>query len=186
MDTTALGVIHSVYVDDDEEIFSGFFGQRGINNTGEVLDPKVAFYWDGAKKIVNPKMPDNYYYFSGVTCVHKSGDDVYLGGKMDFPMYWKNGETVRLGDKYGEVAQIKVIDDDVYAVGFFNKRNSSRSGHTACYWKNGEITELEDNAVAEDIFIDGEDIYVVGARGVSVGTYQACYWKNGKRIMLKV
>ena len=130
-------------------------------------------------------MPNNYFYFNGVSCIHKSGSDVYVAGKMDFPMYWKNSEMVRLHENYGEVNQIKVAGNDVYAVGFYNKKNSNSTNHTACYWKNGTLVELEDGAVAYSIFIDGNDIYTAGAKGRFNAEYKACYWKNGKRVMLK-
>lgn len=183
MDTTALGAIYSVDAS-DAEVFAGFFGIRRYYETGNYFSPNKAFYWDGADELVELPMPANYFYFNGVSCIHKSGNDVYVGGSMDFPMYWKNKEMVRLSDKYGEVNQIKTVGNNVYAVGYYNKANSNSTGHTACYWKNGVITELEDNAIAYSIFIDGNDIYVAGAVGRFDAEYKACYWKNGKRVML--
>ncbi|MDT0689693.1 hypothetical protein RM549_07840 [Salegentibacter sp. F188] len=54
-------------------------------------------------------------------------------------------------------------------------------GHTACYWLNGELHELEDNARAIGILIDGEEIYISGATGYEPYNYKSCYWKNGFR-----
>lgn len=184
MDTLALGAVHAVDAAQDE-FFAGFFGRQSFAEYGAYLSPKSAFYWDGADKITVLPMPNNYFYFNGVSCIHKSGSDVYVAGKMDFPMYWKNSEMVRLNENYGEVNQIKVVGNDVYAVGFYNKKNSNSTNHTACYWKNGTLVELEDGAVAYSIFIDGNDIYTAGAKGRFNAEYKACYWKNGKRVMLK-
>lgn len=183
MDTTALGAIHAVDAA-GEEVFTGFFGRETYSESGSYLEPRVPFTWDGNDKITVLPMPSNYFYFQGVSCIHKAGNDVYVAGKMDFPMYWKNKEVVRLHEEYGEVNQIKVVGNDVYAVGFYNKRNSSQGNHTACYWKNGTLVELEDAAIAYSIFIDGNDVYVAGAKGRYDGEYKACYWKNGEKVML--
>lgn len=186
---TNYGVIHSVHIDGDQEVFCGFFGQPSYDSYGNsYLAPKAAFYWDGKDNVVTPMLPSiSYGNFNGVSCVYKSGDDIYLGIKVDFPIYMKNNETVCLDEEnYGEVSQIKIINGDVYAIGFYNKKNEKTSGHTACYWKNEELVELEDNAVAEDIFIDGEDVYVVGSKGNYIGNYKACYWKNKERVMIGV
>lgn len=179
MDTTALGAIHSVDAS-GEQVFAGFFGRQSYSETGAYLQPNKAFYWDGKSKITILPMPTNYFYFTGVSCVYKFGEDVYVAGKMDFPMYWKNKEMVRLNDNYGEVNQITTQGSDVYAVGFYNKRNSNSTGHTACYWINNTLVELEDDAIAYSIFLIGKDVYVAGAKGRFPAEYKACYWKNGK------
>lgn len=183
MDTTALGAIHAVDAA-GAEVFAGFFGREKYYEAGSYLAPRVAFSWDGADKLTILPMPNNYFYFDGVSAVHKSGNDVYVAGKMDFPMYWKNKEVVRLHENYGEVNQIKVVGNDVYAVGFYNKKNSNSTNHTACYWINDTLVELEDAAIAYSIFIVGKDVYVAGAKGRYNDEYKACYWKNGKKVML--
>lgn len=183
MDTTALGSIQSVDAT-NEEVFAGFFGRREYFENSNTFVPYKPFYWDGKDNLVLLPMPANYFYFQGVSCIHKSGEDVYVGGNMDFPMYWKNTQMVRLSDKYGEVNQIKTQGSDVYVVGFYNKKNSNSTGHTACYWINNELVELEDNAIAYSIFIEGKDVYVAGAVGRYDVEYRACFWKNGKRYML--
>lgn len=183
MDTTALGVIQYVHAGKDE-IVSGFFARRDYFEAGPVYSAAVPFYWDGKNKPVILPMPNDYFYFKGTSCIHRTGKDVYVGGDMDFPMYWKNDKMVRLSDKYGLVRQIQTQGPDVYAVGYYNKNNSSSTGHTACYWLNGELIELEDNAIAYSIFLAGKDVYVAGAIGRYDAEYKACYWKNGKRYML--
>lgn len=183
MDTLAIGAIHAVDAAQDE-VFTGFFGRESYAEFGAYMQPYSAFYWDGAENITLLPMPNNYFFFKGVSCIHKSGNDVYVGGRMDFPMYWKNEEAVRLHENYGEVNQITTLGGDVYAVGFYNKNNSNSTNHTACYWKNDELVEIEDGAIAYGIFIAGSDVYVAGAKGRFNAEYKACYWKNGKRVML--
>ena len=99
-------------------------------------------------------------------------------------MYWENVEPNVLNTLYGQVRQIVVSGTDVYAVGSYNKNNSNGTGHTASYWKNRVLHELEDDAQASGIFIDGTDIYVSGSIGRLPVEYKACYWKNGVRIDL--
>ena len=99
-------------------------------------------------------------------------------------MYWKNTDPVVLDKRFGEVWQITKSGSDIYAVGLINKYNSNSTGHTACFWKNGTLYELEDNAQAYGIFLDGNDIYVTGSVGKVPAHYRPCYWKNGVRVDL--
>lgn len=190
LDTTAFGVVYAVDASENDEIIAGFFGKRGYSQNGEVLIPSVPFYHNlKTKKTVQLPMPSNFWYFNGISTITKYNNDVYVAGLVDFPMYWKNNEFIRLDDNYGEVTQIKIKGNDVYAVGFYNKENSSYGRKIAVYWKNGVRIELGDNAassVANGIFIDGEDVYVVGTIAGSTSNIQsACYWKNGKLTILK-
>lgn len=185
MDTIALGAISAVDISHGE-IFAGFFGEKTYFEAGPYQAPNTPFYWEGDKKITKLPLPEKINRFSGVSCIHKSAaGDVYVGGMMDYPMYWKNKEVVKLNELYGEVNQIITVGADVYAVGFYNKRNSNSSGHTACYWKNGVIVEIEDDAIGHGIYIDGKDVYVCGAKGRVPVQYVACFWKNGKRVNLE-
>lgn len=184
MDTMALGAIQYVYAGKDD-VVAGFYARRDYFESGVVFVPAIPFYRDGKNKPVELPMPSSTpFYFQGTSCIHKSGDNVYVGGIMNFPMYWKNTEVVKLSDKYGLVNQIQTQGNDVYAVGYYNKNNSRGTGHTACYWLNGKLIELEDNAIAYSIFLVGKDVYVAGAVGKYDAEYKACYWKNGKRYML--
>lgn len=184
MDIVALGAISAVDIVNGE-IFAGFFGKKSYYEAGAYQEPATPFYWEGAEKITKLPLPDKVNRFKGVSCIHKSASgDVYVGGFLDYPMYWKNTQIVKLNELYGEVNQIITVGNDVYAVGFYNKKNSNSTGHTACYWKNGAIVELEDDAIGYGIYIDGTDIYVCGATGRVPAQYTACYWKNGKRVTL--
>ena len=179
MDTTALGTISAFCMVDNKPCFAGIFGQMQGSEAGESLAPKTPFYWDGISTPEKLPIP-NETYFKDISCMHISeSNDVYIGGLIGQPMYWKNSEPVILNTLYGEVKQIITHGTDVYAVGFYNKSNSNSTGHTACYWKNSELVELDDNAQANGIYLDGEDVYVAGSTGRVPVEYQACYWKNG-------
>ena len=180
MDTSATGTIASVCFLNDKPFFAGYFSEKSFTEAGEALAPKTPFFWDGNSTLIHLPMPDDIF-FQGISCVYVDKEEYYIGGLIGIPMYWENTELITLSTLYGEVHQIIVSESDVYAVGFYNKSNSNSTGHTACYWKNRELFELEDNAQAYGIYVDGNDIYVSGAIGDVPAQYRACYWKNGIR-----
>src|SRR5690606_41875357 len=99
-------------------------------------------------------------------------------GKTPAPVGWV--------ERYGGVWQITKGGPDVYAAVLINKRGSKSTGPTACYWKNGELHDLEDDAQAFGICINGDDVYVSGAVGSVPAQYRPCYWKNGIRTDLPI
>ena len=186
MDNDSTGMLSAVSFQQDSPVFAGAIGQYIQSIDGNsVLYPEIAFVWDGHSPITELSMLSDSTSFKGVSTIYQAGnDEFYVGGLYDRPMYWKNTDPIVLDERYGEVWQITKSASDVYAVGFLNKHNSNSTGHTACYWKNGELHELEDHAQAYGIFIDGEDIYVTGAVGRVPTDYRPCYWLNGQRIDL--
>ncbi|MHB9056966.1 MAG: hypothetical protein ACYC2P_12580, partial [Paludibacteraceae bacterium] len=68
MDTVMLGAIHSVSAA-DSEVFAGFFADKKYSENGAYYSPVKAFYWDGINKPVELPMPNNYFYFNGVSCI---------------------------------------------------------------------------------------------------------------------
>jgi hypothetical protein len=183
LDSTALGRITAVDITDNEEIFAGWFGEEVETEAGSALMPQLPFYWNSESGFTVPELPESNY-FQGISFVNKHENVVYTGGLTGNPMYWKNSEAFILSERFGEIWQVEVNNGNIYAVGFYNKRNSNSAGHTACYWVNGELHELEDNAQAYGILIDGDDIYIAGATGRVPANYKACYWKNGVRMDL--
>lgn len=126
-----------------------------------------------------------------------SGTDVYIAGnyRMDEgaltpsvkPVYWKNGTIQELQTApnvpYADTRAIYVSDGDVYVAGQANVPNQTT---TATVWKNGiahPVTNGENYAGLEDIFVVGNDVYVVGYE-----THErinvAKYWKNGHAVTL--
>ncbi len=185
MDNNSIGNISSVAFYNEQPYFAGYLGKIVSSETGLVLRPVTPFIWDGSSSMVLLSLPEQVSWFRGISTVYMhSLNEFYVGGLCDFPMYWENYDPVVLDNRYGEVWQLLKSGDDIYAVGLVNKYNSNSTGHTACYWKNGELCELEDNAQAYGIFVDGTDIYVCGAVGMVPANYRPCYWKNGVRFDL--
>ena len=184
MDTAALGAIITMCLVEDKPYFAGCFGELVTQKSGKTVAFKTPFLWDGGSTLIELPL-SNSAWLRGVSSIYVDKENNrYVGGLIGLPMYWKNSNPVILETLYGEVNQITVSGADVYAVGLYNKFNSNSTAHTACYWKNQERIDLEDNAQAYDIYIDGNDIYVAGSVGDVPARYKPCYWKNGVRVDL--
>ena len=186
MGNDSIGVMTSVTFYNDKPFFAGSLGKKSPAITGGLsYSPKKAFIWDGDSPLTELLLPAESTLFWGVSTIYSnSPNEFYVGGLCGVPMYWKNTDPVVLDKRFGEVWQITKSGSDIYAVGLINKHNSNSTGHTACFWKNGTLYELEDNAQAYGIFLDGNDIYVTGAFGDVPARYRPCYWKNGVRVDL--
>ncbi len=146
-----------------------------ISNSGNFY---VAKYWLNGVA-VNLSTVTSFAYSLSIL-----GNDVYIAGSayntnnILVAKYWKNGVAITLGDgiKLGYVLSIKVIANDVYAIGLENS-NAGGSTSTAKYWKNGVVVNLTDGTKEGRAFamqIVGNDIHIVGTEGNI-----AKYWKNG-------
>jgi len=186
MGNDSIGVMTSVTFYNDKPYFAGSLGKKSPGITGGLsYSPKKALIWDGDSPLTELLLPAESTLFWGVSTIYSnSPNEFYVGGLCGVPMYWKNTDPVVLDKRFGEVWQITKSGSDIYAVGLINKHNSNSTGHTACFWKNGMLYELEDDAQAYGIFLDGNDIYVTGAVGDVPARYRPCYWKNGVRVDL--
>jgi hypothetical protein len=103
--------------------------------------------------------------------VYASGNS-YGTNTNSIATLWENGKQILLGpdaQNYPSGANgLYVQDTDVYVCG---TTNTSTSGPSASYWKNGIVQNIG-NGIALSIFASGQDVYVAGQPGVS-------YWKNG-------
>lgn len=185
LEEDTVGTISTVCFQNGQPYFAGYLEKITSTETREVLRPITPFVWDGSSSKALLSLPQQTSSFKGVSTVYiDANGGFYVGGLCGFPMYWEKSEAVVLDERYGEVWQITKSGSDVYAAGLINKYHSNSTGHTACYWKNGELYELEDRAQAYGIFVDGEDVYVSGAVGNVPASYKPCYWKNGVRVDL--
>lgn len=186
MENDSIGTLSSVTFNDDKPTFAGSLGEMSPGVSGSIsYHPETAFVWDGHSPLTELPLPEQSAFFWGVSTIYSNeADEFYVGGLCGIPMYWENTDPVVLDERFGEVWQITQSGSDVYAAGLINKHNSNSTGHTACYWKNGTLYELEDDAQAYGIFVDGDDIYVSGAVGSVPASYRPCYWKNGVRVDL--
>ncbi|MEO7483512.1 MAG: hypothetical protein ABIT81_07105 [Ferruginibacter sp.] len=128
-------------------------------------------------------------------CVFVSGTDVYVGGTstpsastVSRALIWKNGiaQYLNNGPNNSIVRKILVKGSDVYAVGQDNLGTNGTG--RAVVWKNGVPDYLTDgissDAMANDIFIDGTDIYVCGRKSSGGSGEKAQLWKNGVATVL--
>lgn len=185
MATDSIGTVSQIAFHNGQSYFAGALGKIISSAPSDYLRPTTPFVWDGHSTMTLLPLPKQSFNFQGVSNLYlASANETYVGGLCNVPMYWKNTEPVVLDERYGEIWQITKSGSDVYAVGLVNKYNSNSTGHTACYWKNGQLQELEDRAQAYGIFVDGQDVYVTGATGNVPIDYRPCYWKNGVRVDL--
>ena len=149
----------------------------------------VARLWKNGTSTTLPGTSANFH----ATCVYVSGTDVYVGGYstpsasiVSRAVIWKNGvaQYMNNGQFNSIIRKILVNGSDVYAVGQDNL-GANGTGR-AVIWKNGVPTYLTDgltsDAMANDIFIDGTDIYACGRK--SSGSEKAQVWKNGVATVL--
>jgi hypothetical protein len=117
----------------------------------------------------------------GIEGMFVSGSDIYVVGYESnssgnaVGKYWKNGVAVEVGGESVILSSILVSGTDVYAAGYYN--------NDAYYWKNGVPHKMPNTigeAVAWDMAIVGDDIYVVGRDEA-----KAICWKNDIRIDLE-
>ena len=138
--------------------------------------------------------------------VFVSGKDVYVAlnerGPNDGAKIWKNGELQNLGDAW--INSIFVADNDVYVTGSRANRFEFEGLHYsvpfAQLWKNGVAQNLFEErdvvlASKEDlsnvdiswtnsVFINGNDLYVLGGVGKFGHIGAVMLWKNGEAKVL--
>lgn len=88
-------------------------------------------------------------------------------------------------DNSSKDEESKAAIKDIYVCGYEKKSNTGR--FIATVWKNGVATSLTDgtnNAVANDVAVSGNDIYVVGFQEDANGVQTARLWKNGTQASL--
>jgi hypothetical protein len=84
----------------------------------------------------------------------------------------------------GAAYSIDISNGDVYIAGYYNHDGYYYDDYTvAVYWKNDDIIEL-DGYEAKEVFVDGDDVYVIGEYSLPNGQLKKCYWKNKIRFDL--
>lgn len=140
-------------------------------------DEKSIAYWkNGTQTVITSGM-----YEAGASAIFVQNGDVYVAGyeknaaRNNIAKYWKNGKEVLLSENsfHGDASDIMVKGNDVYVAG--------RKDGKLVYWKNGEaiVVSNDNNASPRKIFIDKEDVYIVGTLTNSRGIIEGVYWKNG-------
>lgn len=88
---------------------------------------------------------------------------------LPFPVYWKEGKEITLGDTKASASSISLNGSDIYITGQIDNK--------PVFWKNGivnylPITSKEGTAIS--ISFNNEDIYILGSE-----EGQFTIWKNG-------
>ena len=121
------------------------------------------------------------------TVVYAAGVD--NSGILSKAVYWRNGTKFTLPDNgLGSSANSVFVDakGDVYISGAARKSVGTSSVYIACYWKNGQRTDLDvpqtGPSNAYDIYVENGVVYCSGNYRVSpVSTLTGCIWKNNTR-----
>ena len=130
----------------------------------------AAVYWENGQLVVLDSTIRGQ-----ATGIAVNGSDVYViggvWGAYDTSVVWKNGERLAGAATAFTLAygQIVVSGTNIYVVG------------DQGYFENSvnQFTALQNAFSATSIFLNGQDVYVSGARQDSVGNLWAVYWKNG-------
>lgn len=189
-DTLDNSVANSVYVAGGHVYVAGH--ERHENPDDDGRKNKMPVLWvDGVPQY----LPTHSIYGGEALCVFVSGDDVYVGGFIDWNGYiWKNGVRGNPlfaggGSTQTHIESVFVDGDDVYAVGYDFVRDSNYIGTTRpIFFKNGVGQALDGYGIASSIFVSDGDVYVGGYEsnrepypglGVPVFRGWAALWKNG-------
>jgi hypothetical protein len=115
--------------------------------------------------------------------IQVSGNDVYCirypGGRG----YWKNGIPVLDSFENARTKNIFVLDNDVYVTGHYQSRDysSGKNNTVACYWKNGEKTDLFRGSPASSFVSSGGSVFTAASRDADNNQIFS-YWKNDNLI----
>jgi hypothetical protein len=150
------------------------------------------------KNGVAQRLTDGNHY-AMATSVYIYNDDVYVVGYETnkqgkcVAKLWKNGVGKNLTNgTFNAIAEsIFVSNENVYVVGWEeNEQSANNYGNikVAKLWKNGVVQNLTDgskSAECSSVFIDANDVYVVGYESkdksdyFAGGSIVAKFWKNG-------
>ncbi len=182
---------------------SVYVGGRVTNEEGYI---NACGWSDGTLNLLED-FPEGTTY-SSVNDVAYDGTNLILAGSCTDYDYgnktlhtWKieDGDIrsdlpVPEGVTYGDVGGLFLDGSDVYVCGFYQVGEEQ----TACYWKNGERTDIETGEVVRlnAIAVNNGDIFVAGwtaewsseamqmNQRVLPENRRACVWKNGTRTYL--
>ncbi|MBN2481535.1 MAG: hypothetical protein JXB19_07340, partial [Bacteroidales bacterium] len=122
------------------------------------------------------------------------GDDVYVAGHhlqsddITIPCFWKNGIKTDLevpGTMSGYTKSVAADGQNSFITGFLISSGNEENQINACYWKNGELVQLNTSpykfSIASEIILSGDATYFAG-RLDDTEKECLCVWKNDSRI----
>jgi len=151
----------------------------------------IACYWKEGTRTDLYKGAGN----SGAIAIDVSDGLVYVagyyvdGGGKYIACYWKEGARTDLydGTAFSYAYALTVSDGSVYVAGFYDNifiDNTQNKFSQACYWKDGERTDLDNGAMfsnARALAVSEGSVYVAGFYHDGTGKRPVCYWKNRER-----
>jgi hypothetical protein len=175
-------------------------GLESSNATGIFVINNDVYVCGYQTSSVKPKSPTGVVWKNGIaseiapnlelSSIFVSGSDVFTSGtggstkETSGVYFYKNGQKIYFEMNGGWTTGLFVSENNVYASGY----GITRPGQ-AKMWKNGVVTILDQLNVgsigANDIFVFGNDVYVVGYKSLPVVPLQklmpslAILWKNG-------
>jgi len=152
-----------------------------------VLNKTIYICWKNGAKTNLISDISNRWYASDIAV---KGDDIYIvGGASESnkqqAVVCKNGTLTLLpflttGAIYSTATALTIVDNNIYISGY---ENSGTPESTALYWKNGAAIQVAKPALAYDVTVVNNDVYVAGEKLMLLGTYPigsyATFWKNG-------
>lgn len=156
-----------------------FINDNKIYVAGSINSAANATYWVNS---IRQNLPTYRGYSAIANDIAANANNVYVCGYVGRPAdsiftakLWRNGAEEVLENSTDAIANAIAVtpNSDVYVVGWKKIGNTIN----AVYWKNGQQFILG-IGVANDIFIDGNNVFIGGHIYNSFGTSRAVYWKN--------
>ncbi|MGN6294134.1 MAG: hypothetical protein ACTHMV_15415 [Chitinophagaceae bacterium] len=162
-----------------------------INNFEKI----VPVYWKNQDPVV--KLSTYSSSASDAQSIAVYGNDIYITGSTVNPQpqsgytttacYWKNGipiflQSLSASNENGLAKSLKMVGSDVHVVGDAYRPGMGVQVGTAYHWKNGTpipLTGTDSFSYANDLAIEGTDVYIAGAVAGPDKIFHAAYWKNG-------
>lgn len=146
---------------------------------GEVLGTIVATDSEGDDLVFTIETNDNDLFAITPTGVLSLAE----GKSLNYDVAQSHTITVQISDNT-DTTQITVTITvtnvlDVYVAGLIRNEVNVQ---VMALWKNGELTQLTDgtyNAVATGVFVDGDDVYVIGRQSGTTQQSKAVVYLNG-------
>lgn len=120
---------------------------------------------------------------SGMSIFITVNNDVYVAGFQSvYAKLWKNGVPATLNNNtQGSCAaySVFVANNKVYVSGYLD------NAHIPAYWVDGEVKILSGGFTTSNIFVHGQDVYVLGqANQTNPSNYASgVLWKNDQVIL---
>ena len=153
-----------------------------------------ACYWKNNQEVI---LDNGTMSNSNATKIIVSNGDVYVLGTFQIGIvpslqyvYWKNGVMTNISnifsaspDSVDNIADMEVVGNDVYFLGYTKQTSLSGNAASFVYWKNGVKTTIADYLNLNGLFNFGQikivnnTVFIIGAKDIA-GTITKGYFVN--------